>query len=146
MEKQKTPLFLNKLSTNLEEEGWNKIINQNYPLLLTRQDITTVVTNKTTLAFLQADELSTEEIQQKIDTLHQQTKTQPPIKTATNILILTYQKKPQRLYLPKKQNIVKNKYTVTWMIDLKNKNLRTHKGMPVVKKGEREIKKTLQKI
>ena len=142
--------FLKNITEKLMEKGWEKTSISNVDLALTKRDQKAIVTTTQNMFFINAEEMVQEDIQEIVKQIHQKIKTQPPLFPATNQIIFFYQKSFLEpgwiLSNGKKQDIVKSNYTVSWVADICNKKLYTHKGMPLIKTGKNEIQKTLKQI
>lgn len=135
----------------LSDKGWSKI--QGYPekfdLAVTREETAAVVTTRRVIAFLKGDGLSRAEIQEVVEEAHKlmSEKAVPPLFPATTVLVFVFDKAKDAEWIlekARKKAVLKSKYTVSWVVDLKEKTLEKHKGLPLIKSGESEIKEALK--
>ncbi|RLF57499.1 MAG: hypothetical protein DRN27_07650 [Thermoplasmata archaeon] len=142
--------FLKMFKETLIEIGWNIVLISNVDLAFTKQNHKTIVTTKQNMFFINAEEMYHKDIKEIVKQIHHGIKTQPPLFPATNQIIFFYQKSPIEaewiLSNGKKQDIVKSNYTVSWVLDLNNKKLYAHKGLPLIKSGKKEIESVLQQL
>lgn len=149
------PLDYSTFMTNVVEclldKGWREI--QEYPkkfgLAVTREETAAVVTTRRVIAFLKGDGLSRAEIQEAVEEAHKlmNEKAVPPLFPATTVLVFVFDKAEDTEWIlkkAKKQDVLKSKYTVSWVVDLTENTLKKHKGLPLIKSGEAEIRKVFK--
>ena len=143
--------FMTNMVKCLSDKGWSKI--QGYPkkfdLALTREETAAVVTTRRVIAFVKGDDLSRAEIQEAVEEAHKlmNEKAVPPLFPATTVLVFAFDKADDTEWIlkkAKKQDVLKSKYTVSWVVDLTENTLEKHKGLPLIKSGESEIRKALK--
>jgi len=142
--------FMTNMIECLSDKGWSEI--QGYPkkfgLALTREESATVVTTRRVIAFLKGDGLSRAEIQEAVEEAHKlmKEKAVPPLFPATTVLVFVFDKADDPEWMlkkAKKKDVLRSKYTFSWVVDLTESTLEKHKGLPLIKSGEPEIRKAL---
>ena len=144
------PTFMENVARRLLDKGWRKLSGypKKFELVVTREEKTTIVTTRRVVAFLRGDNLSRDEILEAVEEAHGMAggKVQPPLFPATSILIFVFEKANDANWIlekGKKRDVLRSCFTVSWIVDLSKRELRKHKGLPIIDSGKSEIKEAL---
>lgn len=141
--------FLDLARTSFKQNGWRSIPFQDVDLAFEKKFQTSIVQTVHRIFIINMDQMEKKQILQKIEEIHQQSRSQPPLFPVVNQLIFLLNQSFDISWLmskAKKQDISTSVSTVSWWVDLTSKKLYIHTGRPLVKKGKKEIKSIIEQL
>jgi hypothetical protein len=143
-------IFIKNVADRLLGKGWSNIQghSEKFDFVASLEETITIVTTRRLIAILKGDGLSRAEIQEAVEEVHKlmNEKAVPPLFPATSVLVFVFEKNPGDDWIlekAKKRDFLKSNHVVSWVVDLTERVLKKHKGLPIIKSGESEIRKAL---
>ena len=142
--------FMENVARRLLSKGWREVGDypEKFELVASREETKAVVKTRRIIAFLQGDNLSREEMIKAVEKAHNlmKEKAKAPLFPATSILVFVFEKANDANWILEKgknRDVLRSSFTVSWIVDLSKRELKKHKGFPIIDSGKSEINEAL---